>query len=131
VALVALALAAAAIGAAQERNRASSQGYSALRRASEAIAEEAGDRPCLVVTRRIPQVMWYSGCDAVLFDMEKVRLPVRTVGPVFMLLFEGDLYEPKGALREAYLAAVGEPLVTVEGRWDATVYLVDGSSGGG
>lgn len=130
VALIALVLAAGAIGTAQDRNHDAGEGYSALRRASEAIAREAGGLPCLVVTRRLPQVMWYSGCEAILFDMREVRLPVRPGERTFLLFFEGDLYEPKGALREAYLAAVGEPLVMVEGYRDVAVYLVSEPSGG-
>jgi hypothetical protein len=131
VALLLLALAAAAVGAAQERNRAASQNLQALRRASEAIAEEAGGRPCLVVTRRLPQVMWYSGCDARLFDLRQVRLPESADGPAFMLFFEGDSREPQGALRAAYLAEAGEPLLAVEGYRDVVVYLVGGSQGVG
>jgi hypothetical protein len=131
VALVLLALTAAAVGSAQERNRQASQDLQALRRASEAIAEEAGGGPCLVVTRRLPQVMWYSGCDARLFDLRQVRLPVPADGPSFMLFFEGDSREPQGTLREDYLAEVGEPLLTVEGYRDVVVYLVGGLQGAG
>jgi hypothetical protein len=42
-----------------------------------------------------------------------------------MLFFEGDPREPEGALREAYLAEVGEPLAAVEGFRDVEVYLVE------
>ncbi len=123
--LVLAALAAGAVGSAQERNREASQSLLGLRRASEAIAEEAAGRPCLVVTGRLPQVMWYSGCDARLFNLRQVRLPAIADGPSFMLFFEGDPREPEGALREAYLAEVGEPLAAVEGLRDVEVYLVE------
>jgi hypothetical protein len=129
--LVLAALAVGAVGSTRERNREASQNLLGLRRASEAIAEEAGGRPCLVVTRRLPQVMWYSGCDAWLFDRRQVRLPATADGSSFMLFYEGDPWEPQGALRAAYLAGVGEPLLTVEGYRDVVVYRLGGSSAGG
>ncbi|HSQ36704.1 MAG TPA: glycosyltransferase family 39 protein [Acidimicrobiia bacterium] len=130
-ALVLVALAAGAVGSAQERNRGASQNLGGLRRASEAIAEKVGGRPCLVVTGRLPQVMWYSGCDARLFALRQVRLPAAADGSLFMLFYEGDPREPQGALRAAYLAEAGEPLLTVDGYRDVVVYLVGGSSAGG
>jgi len=129
--LVLAALVIGAVGSARERNREASLSFLGLRRASEAVAEEAARRPCLVETGRLPQVMWYSGCDAQLFDLRQVRLPAAADGPSFMLFYEGDPREPQGALREAYLAEVGEPLLTVDGYRDVVVYLVGGSSAEG
>lgn len=130
-ALVVVALVAGAAGSAQDRNRQASQSLLGLRRASEAIVEEAAGRPCLVMTGRLPQVMWYSGCDARLFNLRQVRLPAIADGPSFLLFYEGDSREPEGALREAYLAEVGEPLVAVEGYRDVEVYLVEAPPAGG
>jgi hypothetical protein len=131
VLVLGLALSVAMIGLARERNRDSGSAHGALRQAATAIAAESGDRPCLVVTRRVPQVMWYSGCEARLFNKRRVSLPSRAEGPVFVLFSEGDPYEPTGALRQAYLAALGEPWLSVDGQRDVTVYRVGESPAGG
>ncbi|MFH1331372.1 MAG: glycosyltransferase family 39 protein [Actinomycetota bacterium] len=131
VLVLGLVLSVAMIGLARERNRDNGHAHGALRKAAEAIAEQSGDRPCLVVTRRVPQVMWYAGCEARLFNRKRVSLPSWPEGPVFVLFSEGDPYEPAGALRQAYLAALGEPWLVVEGQRDATVYLVGEPPEGG
>jgi len=48
-----------------------------------------------------------------------------------MLFYEGDPREPQGALRAAYLAEAGQPLLTVDSYRDVVVYQVGGSSAGG
>ena len=131
VLVLCLALSAGVTGLARERNRDNGHAHGALREAAAAISEESGDRPCLVVTRRVPQVMWYSGCEARLFNNKRVSLPSRPGGLAFVLFSEGDPYEPTGALREAYLAALGEPWLSVAGQRDVTVYLVTEPAGGG
>ena len=129
--LVALLLTLAVAGMARDRNRDQSRALSPVREASQAIAVYAGGGPCLVVTRRLPHVEWYSGCDAVLFDTREATLPEPEEGPVFMLFQEGDPKEPQGALREAYLAAVGEPWLVEGGQRAVTVYLVGEAAAGG
>lgn len=127
VLLVALVL--AGLGAIRDRDRDSNRGFSALQEAALALAEETGGEPCRVVTRRVPQVMWYSGCEAVVFDTERVRLPAPAEGDLFMLFFEGDPWEPEGPVRAAYLSA-GELLFEVEGYRDVAVYRVEAAEAG-
>lgn len=130
LALVLAVLAVAAVGTAQERNREQSREYGALRRAAEAVGELAGGRPCVVVTRRVPQVMWYSGCDAVGFDPQKVRLPPPRAGLRLLLFYEGDRFEPTGELRAAYLATAGEAVIEEQGDRDVLVYPVQDEAAG-
>lgn len=123
VAVVVLALAAAAVGTARERNRSAGTEYTTVRRAAEFMAAQAGGRPCLVVASRVPQVMWYSGCEAVAFDLREVRLPVRQGTVTFLLIIGGDRRQPEGDLLAAYRAA-GNLTFAIEGRRPAEIYLV-------
>jgi hypothetical protein len=121
---VALALAAAVVGAALERNREASAAYRTTRRAAEAISTLAAGSPCTVVTSRVPQVLWYSGCATASFDLEEVRFPEPPDRSVFMLLVGGFPRQPEGDLLEAYREAAGEPVLVVEGGRRAEVYLI-------
>ncbi len=116
------ALAATAVAGARERNRDSGTEFTAVRHAAEFIAEQAAGRACLVVASRVPQVMWYSGCDAVPFDLDEVRLPSRPETAVFMVLIGGDRRQPEGELLAAYRAAAGEPSLIIEGRRRVEIY---------
>jgi hypothetical protein len=119
-----LALIAAAVGTARARNRDAGTEYATVRRASESIAAQAAGRPCLVVASRVPQVMWYSGCEAVTFDLDEVRLPSRRGTVAFMLLIGGDRRQPEGDLLASYREAAGDPMLVIEGRRRAEVYLL-------
>jgi len=130
-AVVAAALVAAVVGTARDRNRDASAEYTTVRRAAEAVAERAEGRPCVVVTSRVPQVMWYSGCQATLFHLGGVSFPAAPGRMVFMLLVGGFGDQPQGELLEAYRAAAGEPVLVLEGRRAAEIYLVRGPAGGG
>ena len=101
-----------------------------MRQAAEAIAAQAAGRPCLVVASRVPQVMWYSGCEAVTFDLDEVRLPRRQGKITFLLLIGGDRRQPEGDLLAAYRDAAGDPMLVIEGRRPAEVYLLRGPGGG-
>lgn len=124
-----IALMFAGLGAIHGRDRESNRGFSALQEAAVTLAEEAGGGSCRVLTRRVPQVMWYSGCDAVNFDTEQVRLPRLAEGELFILFFEGDPWEPAGPVREGYLSA-GDLLFEVEGYRDVAVYRVETAGAG-
>jgi hypothetical protein len=124
VALLILVLAATAVGAARERNRDSGAEYSTVRAAAEAVTDLAAGRPCLVVASRVPQVMWYSACEATTFDLDEVRLPERRGTVTFMLWIGGDRRQPEGDLLAAYRAAAGAPVLVIEGRRPAEVHLV-------
>jgi hypothetical protein len=129
--VVLLALAATAVGIARERNRDAGAEYTTVRRAAEAIAVQAGGGACLVVASRVPQVMWYSGCEAVPFDLAEVRLPTRQGTVTFLLLIGGDRRQPEGDLLSGYRAAAGEPSLVIEGHRAAEVYPVEGPAAGG
>ena len=129
--MVALALVAGAIGSVRERNRDALAEYSSVREAAGIMEEAAAGRPCLVVTSRVPQVMWYSGCEATTFNLKRVRLPTRPDHVVFVLHVGGFRRQPEGVLLEAYRDAAGEPLAVVEGPRAAAVYLVSEPAGGG
>jgi hypothetical protein len=82
------------------------------------------------VASRVPQVMWYSGCEAVTFDLDEVRLPSRRGTVTFMLLIGGDRRQPEGDLLAAYREAGGAPVLVIEGRRAAEVYLLREPAGG-
>jgi hypothetical protein len=124
-----LVLAAAAIGMARERNRDAGNEYDPVRRAAEFIAARAASRPCLVVASRVPQVMWYSGCEATTFDLDEVRLPSPARTVTFLLWVGGDRRQPEGDLLAAYRAA-GDLAFSREGRRPTEVYLVKELAGG-
>jgi 4-amino-4-deoxy-L-arabinose transferase-like glycosyltransferase len=129
--VVVLVLALAAVGAGRERNRDLGTEQAVVRRAAEAIAAQAEGRPCLVVASRVPQVIWYSGCDATTFDLGQVRLPARPGTVTFMLLIGGDRRQPEGDLLAAYRAAAGDPSLVIEGHRPAEVYRLQGVAAGG
>jgi 4-amino-4-deoxy-L-arabinose transferase-like glycosyltransferase len=131
-AVVALALVAAAVGAVQDRNDEAKGDLATVVAAAETlVAEGAVGRRCVVVASRVPQMAWYTGCEARPFDLEEVRLPAPSGRAAFMVLVEGDPRQPEGALLEAYLAAAGPPLAIVGGLHSATIYLVSEPAGGG
>jgi 4-amino-4-deoxy-L-arabinose transferase-like glycosyltransferase len=130
-AVLALALVVAAAGAVQDRNNEAKGGLATVVAAAEVMAGQAGGGRCVVVASRVPQMAWYSGCEARSFDLERVRLPAPSRRAAFMVLVEGDPHQPEGALLEAYLAAAGEPLAVVEGLRTVTVYRVGERAGGG
>ena len=128
-AVVVLALAVAGVGTARERNRAGSSDHGSVRQAATEIAAQAGGRRCLVVVQRVPQVMWYSGCKAIPFDLDEIALdeialprPPRTV--TFLMWVGGDERQPTGDLLAAYRAAAGELILSLEDRRPVEVYLV-------
>lgn len=123
-AVVVVALAATAVGVARERNRDLGTEHTTVRQAAEEITALADGRPCLVVASRVPQVMWYSACEATTFDLDEVRLPRRAGTVIFMLWVGGDRRQPEGDLLAAYRAAAGGPVVVIEGRRPAQVHLV-------
>jgi hypothetical protein len=121
---VSLALVAGVVGAALERNRDASAAYRTTRRAAEEITALAAGSPCTVVTSRVPQVLWYSGCATAAFDRDEVRFPEPPGRTVFMLLVGGFPRQPEGDLLEAYREAAGDPVTVVEGGRRAEVYLI-------
>ena len=131
IGVVVLALTAAMVGTARQRNRDAGSQHTTVRRAAELIADQAAGSPCLVVTGRVPQVMWYSGCEAALFDLKRVRLPAPPDRAVFMLLIGGFGDQPEGALLDGYRAAAGEPDFVIESGRGATIYLVGEPTTGG
>jgi len=131
VAVTIVVLAAAAVGLARERNRDGGREYGSTREAAREIAAAAAGEPCLVVTARVPQVMWYSGCEAALFNLREVRWPDLSDRAGFMLLVGGFPRQPEGELLGAYRAAAGEKILFLEGRRPAEVYLLEGVPGGG
>ena len=62
---------------------------------------------------------------------DEVRLPGRPGTVVLMLWIGGDRRQPEGDLLAAYRAAAGEPVVVIEGRRPAEVYLVREPATGG
>lgn len=124
VVVIVVALTAAAVGLARERNRDGGREYGSTREAALGIAAATAGEPCLVVTARLPQVMWYSGCEAAVFNLDEVRLPARPGTVTFMLLVGGFPRQPEGELLAAYRAAAGEPVLVIEGRRPAQVHLV-------
>ncbi|MBN2113188.1 MAG: glycosyltransferase family 39 protein [Acidimicrobiia bacterium] len=131
VGAIVVALAATVVGLARERNRDAGREYGSTRAAALEIAAEAAGEPCLVVTARLPQVMWYSGCEAAVFNLGEVRWPELSGRAGFMLLVGGFPRQPEGELLAAYRAAAGERVLFLEGRRPAEVYLLEGDPAGG
>ncbi len=109
----------------RERNRDDNKALSVMRRAALQISEDAGGRDCLVMTNRVAQVSWYSGCSTRGFNTSDLVLPEPGDDVVYMLLVEADRRQPEGDLREAYIAEAEDLLFVLKQGWrDAEVYLV-------
>jgi hypothetical protein len=123
-AVLAATLIVAGVGGLQVRNGVRETTEGPIRQVSEAIADLAAGRPCTVVTSRLPQMMWYSGCEVVAFNKTRVAFPEPRGRLVFMVILPDPWNQPQGEVLAAYRAAAGKPVVTMEAGGLAQVYLV-------
>ncbi|NQV05528.1 hypothetical protein HQ535_03180 [bacterium] len=81
------------------------------------------------MTSYVPQVQWYSGCRAGVYDLEEVGFPRRIMAEsevVWMIRVPAGKRQPDDDLWQRYLAETGGLVFETEGSRPVEVYSVTG-----